>query len=346
MADRIFLPRATDANNAPVPAAVARFYAAGTTTPLTVYTDDTLGTARGTTDTANASGYFGAAWVAAGTDVKVIYETPAGAELPSSPGDDAGRFSQSADTAADVAFVPITENTATNVQAAIAQAGGTAKVSSDDTTGGFLGAKIVAGAGIAVAQNNGGDNETLSIAATVLDEDDMASDSATRAPSQQSVVAYVGTRVGTYGATIATDTGATAYDFTGIPTTVREIDLVLDGVALSGTDFLLVQIGAGGSPAVSGYAGRANLLTASATNGTGFTTAFGIRASGVDILTMRLRRSASGNIWVSDHSGASATATLIGAGTVTLAGPLNMLRVTRSGTDTFTAGAAWLRYAV
>jgi hypothetical protein len=49
-----------------------------------------------------------------------------------------------------------------------------AKVSSNDTTPGFLNGKLVAGANVTLTENNDGGNETLTIAATFTDVDDKA----------------------------------------------------------------------------------------------------------------------------------------------------------------------------
>lgn len=57
---------------------------------------------------------------------------------------------------------PIITNTSLNTDE-------TAKVSSNDTTAGYLNGKLVAGSGIALTENNNGGNETLSIAVSNLD---------------------------------------------------------------------------------------------------------------------------------------------------------------------------------
>lgn len=119
MSDTIYLPRALDADGDPVGGAVAYFYAAGTTTPLTVYEDDDLTTARGTAVQADADGAFPQCWVEGGTEVKVDVEDSDGVSLPGYPRDQNGRFSQGGQSAEDIVHTPQTGNTADNVQSAL-----------------------------------------------------------------------------------------------------------------------------------------------------------------------------------------------------------------------------------
>lgn len=95
---------------------IARFYQSGTTTPVTVYTSSDLGTAHGTSVTADASGVFPAVWAASGS-VKCTIETPAGAVVQTID----PVFSYSSDTtgASGVSFEPTVDLPYTNVQDAI-----------------------------------------------------------------------------------------------------------------------------------------------------------------------------------------------------------------------------------
>lgn len=62
---------------------------------------------------------------------------------------------------------PIVTNTSLNTDE-------TAKVSSNDTTAGYLNGKLVAGTGVTLTENNNGSNETLTIATTVVNTDETA----------------------------------------------------------------------------------------------------------------------------------------------------------------------------
>lgn len=145
-------------------------------------------------------------------------------------------------------------------------------------------------------------------------------------------------------------TSGTAIDFTSIPATATEIELVFNGTSLSGTDQTLVQLGVAGVPETTGYlssAVRSLSTVASSTSTAGFvirsdaasTTLYGV---------MKIRMDANGlNQWDCDHmmqDPAGASGVYTGAGNKSLAGTLNMVRVTRTGTNTFDAGSIDLRY--
>lgn len=119
MADQIILFRAVDANGEPAGGAVARFYDAGTTTPLTVYTTNALSVAHGTSITADAAGNFAPAWVGSGTAVKVEVEDSTGAALNAFTRDNFPTSAEDAGTASDVGFTPTAEIPSSTVQDAI-----------------------------------------------------------------------------------------------------------------------------------------------------------------------------------------------------------------------------------
>lgn len=116
MANLILLNgRAVDANLAVVTDATAYFFAAGSTTPLTVYTDNGLGTPRGTTVAADASGIFPQCWTSA-QDVKVDVRNGAGNSLPGFPQDNYPTLPETGSTGTDVTMTPVTGNGGTNAQ--------------------------------------------------------------------------------------------------------------------------------------------------------------------------------------------------------------------------------------
>ncbi len=109
--------RVLDSNAAPGSGYVARFYQSGTTTPVTVYTAEDLGTAHGTSVTADAAGQFAAVWSDGATDVKCVIEDANGATVRTI--DPVFRTPSSASAAADIAFAPTVDLPFTDVQAAI-----------------------------------------------------------------------------------------------------------------------------------------------------------------------------------------------------------------------------------
>jgi hypothetical protein len=139
-------------------------------------------------------------------------------------------------------------------------------------------------------------------------------------------------------------TSGTAIDFTSIPSWVRRITVLFNGVSTNGVSTAQVQIGAG-SITTSGYASSA------ATNGsslasftTGFPLGVGTQAAYLFAGTMTIATLGS-NIWVmSGAIGTGTFANVIG-GSVTLSGTLDRLRLTTvTGTDTFDAGSVNILY--
>ena len=108
--------RVLTSNAAPGAGYVARFYASGTTTPVTVYTDSALGTALGTYVTADSAGRVAAAWSTGGA-IKCVWEDASGAVVDTI--DPVISVSGTLSGASDVSFDPTVELPFTNVQDAI-----------------------------------------------------------------------------------------------------------------------------------------------------------------------------------------------------------------------------------
>ena len=141
--------------------------------------------------------------------------------------------------------------------------------------------------------------------------------------------------------TAVASTSGTAIDFTGIPSWVRRVTVMFNGVSTNGTSNLLVQIGAG-SVVTTGYNSTATSGAAAANATSGFIVTQNITAatsqSGAATLFF-----VSGNLWVSSgtlaYSNASAS-NFFGGNSSALSGPLDRVRITTvGGTDTFDAGS-------
>jgi hypothetical protein len=142
-------------------------------------------------------------------------------------------------------------------------------------------------------------------------------------------------------ATAQNSTSGTSIDFTGIPSWVKRVTVMFNGVSLSGSDFVLVQVGSG-SLSTSGYTSASS----SGTSGVGTSTStsgFVIRiASGSDALIGSIViQNITANTWISNHTCAvSVGGFLLGAGvSPNLSGAFDRVSVTRSGTNTFDAGS-------
>lgn len=156
----------------------------------------------------------------------------------------------------------------------------------------------------------------------------------------------------TQGTAVATTSG-TSKDFTGIPSWVKRITLQLNGVSLSGTANLRIQLGTGGSPETSGYNGNTAYISAfgPSANVAATTSGFDGTATGAAAYLYNGEltfTNVSGNVWVMSGILSNNTTTafaLFFSGQKSLAGTLNMLRLTTTnGTDTFDAGSANILY--
>jgi len=146
------------------------------------------------------------------------------------------------------------------------------------------------------------------------------------------------------GTSVASTSG-TSIDFTGIPSWVKRITVMFNGVSTSGTSFVIAQLGTGGTPTTSGYGGGAwqTSVYTNVTNGmalSGNQNAVDVRAGAITITNI------TGNTWVSTAvcflNAASGGAA---AGSIALAGTLNMVRITTvNGTDTYDLGTVNILY--
>jgi hypothetical protein len=172
-----------------------------------------------------------------------------------------------------------------------------------------------------------------------------------------SFTATIGSATGTHypftaGTSVASTSG-TSIDFTSIPSWVKRITVMFNGVSTSGTSVVQLQIGSG-SVTTSGYTGGAYLfistpgISVSSLSagfaievGSGSLTASTVRFGSV-VLTLQ-----TGNTWVASgfigHTGTS-TGGAVG-GQLALSGALDRVRVTTAaGTDTFDAGSINILY--
>ena len=157
------------------------------------------------------------------------------------------------------------------------------------------------------------------------------------------------------GGVLTADTAKTAtstsVDFTGIPSWVKRITVMLNGVSLSGSSNILVQIGAG-SVTSSGYAGSAGIQSTSpATNVAQYTTGFGVGVAGSAAISVYgnlviCLANSSTYLWVASGAfGYNNTYIGTSGGAVTLGGTLDRVRITTvNGTDTFDAGTINILY--
>ena len=157
----------------------------------------------------------------------------------------------------------------------------------------------------------------------------------------------------TSGTAVASTSG-TSIDFTSIPSWVKRITVMLNGVSTNGTSLVQAQIGAG-SITSSGYIFyTAYAGGATQTAGTTYTSGLVLDA-GVTGNAATLRQglitfvNQSSNTWTYSWNGSLNSSgsyfALMGAGSITLGGTLDRVRITTvNGTDTFDAGSINILY--
>jgi len=152
----------------------------------------------------------------------------------------------------------------------------------------------------------------------------------------------------TSGTAVASTSG-TSIDFTGIPTGVKRITVMLSGVSTNGTSTFILQLGDSGGIETTGYAGgclqngtqtawasSAMLLnrTGAAVEVTTTQAVLTLLGSNQWVMSSTMYSNESGGIYMGVSSGAK-----------TLSDTLDRVRVTTtSGTDTFDAGSINILY--
>jgi hypothetical protein len=181
---------------------------------------------------------------------------------------------------------------------------------------------------------------------SILDEDNMASDSATSIPTQQSVKAYTDTKVAaviTRGTEVATTSG-TSVDFTSIPSTVKRITVMFNGVSTNGSNDYIIQIGDSGGIENTGYVSESSDRGGDATSTEGFilTRTSTSTSACYGIATIC---NFSSNSWISSANISITGIVSSSAGSKSLSATLDRIRITTvGGTDTFDAGSVNIMY--
>ena len=152
--------------------------------------------------------------------------------------------------------------------------------------------------------------------------------------------------------TAQVSTSGTSIDFTGIPSWVKRITVMFDGVSTNGTSPPVLRLGTSAGIAATGYNGSNYCHNTTASNVITSTTDFRI---GFNTSNWAAARLASGsiylatigsNIWTANGTIGTDTTVAYGtAGSITLASALTQIRITTvNGTDTFDAGSINIMY--
>ena len=161
------------------------------------------------------------------------------------------------------------------------------------------------------------------------------------------VMSTMASSVITSGTAVASTSG-TSIDFTGIPSWVKRITVMLSGVSTNGASQFIIQLGDSGGVENSGYLGGASRAAThiAQTTGFGITAATGASSIQQGSVTVSLLNSSTftwtsaGNLWDSYSVESN-----ISAGGKSLSATLDRIRITTvNGTDTFDAGSINILY--
>lgn len=144
----------------------------------------------------------------------------------------------------------------------------------------------------------------------------------------------------------------TVLDFTDIPSWVKRITVIINGISTNGTSVPIIQLGTGGVPTTSGYYATAAGIAATSVASAAFTTGHAIMqsfaATGLLPTGNIIFHKQVNNTWVGSgivaYNNANGSSAMSGS-SISLAGTLDMLRITTvNGTDTFDAGTVNVMY--
>ena len=148
----------------------------------------------------------------------------------------------------------------------------------------------------------------------------------------------------TSGTAVASTSG-TSINFTSIPSWVKKITVMFQGVSTSGTSFTQIQLGTGSTTyTTSGYVGGAYNG-----GGTAFSAGFIFSQAGSAVDTrsgIATITNITGNAWaISGAVGVGGGGGSLFGGAITLSATLTAVRITTvNGTDTFDAGSINILY--
>ena len=207
-----------------------------------------------------------------------------------------------------------------------------------------------------------------------IDEDSMATNSATALPSQQSVKAYADTKniatqvaPGTSGNVLTSNGSAwtsaaaaaivegtavsatgTSIDFTSLPASTKRITVMLDRVSSDGVSRFIIQIGDSGGVETTGYDSGAFAPGASIDSTTGYVLMYNAPAATDTFTCVAELVNITGDTWLLSSTGYDTNGNATAAcGTKPLTGTLDRVRLTTTnGTDAFDSGTVNITYEV
>lgn len=151
--------------------------------------------------------------------------------------------------------------------------------------------------------------------------------------------------------TAVASTSGTSIDFTSIPSWVKRITVMFNGVSTSGTSNLQIQIGDSGGVETTSYNSATSQLntsgmSTSAAITTGYSLTFSTLLASSVCSGSFVLKNISGNSWIGDGLLSRGDGCIfVSAGTKATSDTLDRVRITTvNGTDTFDAGSINILY--
>lgn len=144
--------------------------------------------------------------------------------------------------------------------------------------------------------------------------------------------------------TAVASTSGTSIDFTSIPSWVKRVTVMFNGVSFATSSNIIVQLGTSGGVEATGYSSTASSGTTVANLTTGFIVE-GVASAATGQTGILTIATIGSNVWVqSGNTGlGNSTAVNVSAGSKTLSGVLDRVRITGNGA-TFDAGSINILY--
>ena len=171
---------------------------------------------------------------------------------------------------------------------------------------------------------------------------DGASDLTVTFPAGTGTAVVNGVSSAIVSGTVVASTSGTSIDFTSIPSWVKRITVMFNGVSTSSTADIIIQLGTGATPTytITGYLGSCSVQSGTVEN---FTTGYKVVISNANASVWHgniVIDNVTGNTWAQSAvlGNSNAAGTRTSGGSIPLAAALTAVRITTSSTDTFDAG--------
>jgi len=145
--------------------------------------------------------------------------------------------------------------------------------------------------------------------------------------------------------TAQASTSGTSIDFFSIPSWVKRITIMYNGVSTNGTSIYLVQIGTSSGFETTGYVSQAMATGIVSTSTAGFIQYHNALTAAYVMYGQCVLTTLGSNIWTEFGGMGNAASTATSTGGKTLGGVLDRVRITTvNGTDTFDLGSINILY--